>query len=54
MVEEDVWIRSNTVVLPNVELGMRAVIGAGLVVNKNVLPYAAAGDVPAKQVGARA
>jgi len=54
MVGDDVWIGANAVVLPDVEVGMGAVIGAGSVVNKNIPPYAVAGGVPAKQVGARA
>lgn len=49
-IEDDVWIGSNVVVLPNVKIGRGAVIGANAVVTKNVEPYAIVGGVPAKLI----
>jgi len=54
VVGDDVWIGANAVVLPDVEVGMGAVIGAGLVDTKDVASYTIVGDVPAKQFGTRA
>jgi len=53
VVKDDVWIGANAIILPNVKVGNGAVIGAGSVVNKDVVPYAIAGGVPAKQIGIR-
>ena len=52
-VRDDVWIGANAVILPNVEVGTGAVIGAGSVVTKDVASYTIAGGVPAKQIGSR-
>ena len=41
------------VILPNVDVGTGAVIGAGSVVTKDVASYTIAGGVPAKQIGSR-
>lgn len=53
IVGDDVWIGANAVILPNVDVGMGAVIGAGSVVNKEVASYTIVGGVPAKQIGTR-
>ena len=53
IIGDDVWIGGNAVVLPNVDVGTGAVIGAGSVVTKDVASYAIAGGVPAKQIGKR-
>lgn len=45
-----VWIGSNAVVLPGVSIGDWAVVAAGAVVTKNVLPYTVVGGVPAKVI----
>lgn len=47
-IEDDVWIGSNAVILPNVTIGKGAIIGAGAIVNKSIPSYALAGGVPAK------
>jgi len=44
----DVWIGARSIILPGVEIGDGAVIGAGAVVTKSVPPYAIVGGVPAK------
>jgi galactoside O-acetyltransferase len=48
VIEDDVWIASNVVILPNVRVGKGAVIAAGAVVNKDVPSYSLAGGVPAQ------
>ena len=48
VIEDDVWIGSNAVILPNVTVGKGAIIAAGCVVTKNVPPYAIWGGVPGK------
>jgi len=53
IVGDDVWIGANAVILPNVDVGKGAVIGAGSVVNKDVASYSIVGGVPAKQLGKR-
>lgn len=45
-----VWIASNAAVLPGVSIGDWAVVAAGAVVTKNVLPYTVVGGVPAKVI----
>lgn len=44
----DVWIGTNVIVLPGVNIEDGAIIAAGAVVNKDVPAYAIAGGVPAK------
>lgn len=39
IVEDDVWIGMNSIILSGVTIGQGAVIGAGSVVAKDVLPY---------------
>lgn len=50
---EDVWIGSNTVILPGVTVGRGAVIGAGSVVTKNVSKYSIAIGNPAREIKRR-
>lgn len=47
-----VWIGSNATVLPGVSIGDWAVVAAGAVVVKDVLPYTVVGGVPAKIIKA--
>lgn len=53
VVEEDVWIATNVVILPNVTIGKGSIIAAGAVVNKKVEPYSIVGGVPAKLIKKR-
>lgn len=48
IINEDVWIASRVTILKGVNVGRGAVIAAGSVVNKNVLPYSVVAGVPAK------
>lgn len=49
----DVLISLNVIVLKGVNIGNGAVIAAGAVVTKDVLPYEIVGGVPAKHIGWR-
>lgn len=48
IINEDVWIASRVTILKGVNVGRGAVIAAGAVVNRDVLPYSIVGGVPAK------
>jgi galactoside O-acetyltransferase len=47
IIEDDVWIGTGAVVLPNVRIGRGAVIGANAVVTKDIPPFAVAIGIPA-------
>jgi acetyltransferase-like isoleucine patch superfamily enzyme len=49
----DVWIGAAAVILPGVEIGDHAVVGAGAVVRQDVSPWSIVGGVPAKVIGNR-
>lgn len=49
----DVWIGANTVILPGVQIGDHAVIGAGSIVTKDVTPYAVMAGNPAEIIKMR-
>jgi acetyltransferase-like isoleucine patch superfamily enzyme len=49
----DVWIGAAAVILPGVEIGDHAVVGAGAVVRHDVSPWSIVGGVPAKVIGKR-
>jgi acetyltransferase-like isoleucine patch superfamily enzyme len=53
VIEDYVWLCSRSVILPGVTIGKGAVVAAGAVVTKNVLPYTVVGGVPAKQIAIR-
>lgn len=48
IINEDVWIASRVTILKGVNVGRGAIIAAGAVVNRDVLPYSVVGGVPAK------
>jgi len=52
-VGDDVWFGANVVILPNVQIGSGAVIGAGSVVTKDVTAYSIVAGVPAQKIGSR-
>jgi acetyltransferase-like isoleucine patch superfamily enzyme len=52
-VGRDVWIGANATILDGVAIGDKAVIAAGAVVTKDVLPRTVVGGVPAEQIGQR-
>ncbi|WP_449401090.1 CatB-related O-acetyltransferase [Chryseobacterium wanjuense] len=48
IIEDDVWIGSNSVILSGVKIGRGSIIGAGSVITKDVEPYSIVGGNPAK------
>ncbi len=50
VIGDDAWIGANSVILPGVNIGKCAIIGAGSVVNKNVKDYAIVAGTPAKVI----
>lgn len=50
IIEEDVWVGSNSVVLSGVTLGRGSIIGAGSIVTKDVDPYTIVVGNPARKI----
>ena len=50
---EDVWVGHGAVLLPGVNIGTGAVVGAGAVVTKDVPPFTIVAGVPAKTIRRR-
>ena len=50
---DDVWIGTNVIILPGVNIGSHCIIGAGAVVTKDVPDYAIVGGSPAKVIRMR-
>ncbi|HEV3423459.1 MAG TPA: type B chloramphenicol O-acetyltransferase [Paraburkholderia sp.] len=53
IVGSDVWIGSETMIMPGVHIGHGAVIGSRALVTKNVEPYAVIGGNPARPIRKR-
>ena len=53
IIGNDVWLAANVVILPNVEIGDGAIVGAGSIVTKNVDPYTIVCGNPAKYISKR-
>lgn len=49
----DVWIGANVIIMGGIEIGDGAIVAAGSVVTKNVMPYEIVGGVPAKTIKMR-
>ena len=49
----DVWIGANAIIFGGVKIGQGAIIGAGSVVTKNVMPYEVVCGVPARYLKMR-
>ena len=52
VLERNVWVGSNSTILPGVTIGENAVIAAGAVVSKDVPANVIVGGVPAKVIRA--
>jgi acetyltransferase-like isoleucine patch superfamily enzyme len=50
VIEDDVWIASDSMINPGVHLGRGAVVGAHSLVTKSVAPFAVVAGVPARQI----
>lgn len=53
IIENDVCIGIRSIILPGVRIGEGAIVGAGAVVTKDVLPWTIVGGVPAKIIKRR-
>jgi galactoside O-acetyltransferase len=53
VIEDDVWIASNSVITANTKIGKSSIVGAGSVVTKDVEPFSIVGGVPAKLIRKR-
>lgn len=53
IIEDDVWIGARSILLPGVRIRKGAVVAAGAVVTKDVLPFTVVGGVPACSIGKR-
>ena len=53
IIEEDVWIGSNSVILSGVKIGRGSIVGAGSVVTKDIPAYSIVGGNPAKVIKMR-
>jgi len=47
-IEDDAWLGTGAIVMPNVKIGQGAVVGAGSLVTKDVPPFIIVAGVPAK------
>jgi acetyltransferase-like isoleucine patch superfamily enzyme len=47
-IEDDAWIGTGAIILPNVTIGTMSIVGAGAVVTRDVPPYTVVGGVPAR------
>lgn len=48
IIEDDVWVGTDSVILKGVTVGRGSIIAAGSVVTKNILPYSIVAGTPAK------
>jgi acetyltransferase-like isoleucine patch superfamily enzyme len=53
VVGDRAWLSNRCIVLPGVTIGEGAVVAAGAVVTRDVLPYTIVGGVPARAIGER-
>lgn len=53
VIEDDVWIGNRVAIMAGVTIGRGAVVAAGAVVTKDVLPYSIVGGIPARRIGDR-
>mgnify|MGYP003665949702 FL=1 len=49
-IEDDVWIGSGVIILPNVTIGTGSVIGAGSVITKDIPSFSVSVGVPARKI----
>jgi acetyltransferase-like isoleucine patch superfamily enzyme len=52
-IDDYVWIGTRVLIMPGISIGKGAVIAAGSVVTKNILPYEVVAGVPAKVIKQR-
>ncbi|MFR5466356.1 MAG: hypothetical protein ACLTHR_12100 [Agathobacter rectalis] len=49
-IDDGVWIGNDVIILPNVHIGKKSIIGAGSVVTKNIPEFCIAVGNPAKVI----
>ncbi|MEG0453872.1 MAG: acyltransferase, partial [Bacteroides sp.] len=47
-IEDDVWVGTNSVILPGVTIGHHSVVAAGTVVSRSIPPYCVCAGIPAR------
>lgn len=50
-IEDGAWIGAGAIILPNVTVGRKSIVGAGAIVTRDVPPYSIVGGNPAKVIG---
>ncbi|HWR58755.1 MAG TPA: acyltransferase [Thermodesulfovibrionales bacterium] len=53
VIHDHAWIGARAIILPGVTIGEGAVVGAGSVVTKDIMPYTIVAGVPARIIGQR-
>jgi maltose O-acetyltransferase len=53
IIQDDVWLGQNVIVMPGVQIGKGAIVGAGAVVTRDIKPFTVVGGIPAKFIGNR-
>ncbi len=53
VIEDDCWIGARTIILPGVRIGHGSIIGAGIIVTKDIPPMVVAVGNPAKVIKSR-
>lgn len=53
VIGDDAWIGTGVIILPNITVGERAVVGAGSVVTRDVRPESVVAGVPARELPSR-
>jgi len=53
LIKDDVWIGSNSIILPGVTIGTGAIVSAGAVVTKNIMDFDIVAGVPSKVIKSR-
>ena len=51
IIRKGAWLGVGSVILPGIEIGSGAIVGANAVVTKNVEPFAIVAGVPARKIG---
>jgi acetyltransferase-like isoleucine patch superfamily enzyme len=53
IIEDYVWVGTHAIIMPGITIGIGAVVAAGSLVTKNVMPYQVVAGVPAKFIKER-
>lgn len=53
IIEDDVWIGYGSIIVSGIKIGKGAIVAAGSVVTKDVMPYSIVAGNPAKTIGKR-